>query len=97
VTTLAARVGVSRATLARRFEAEVGRAPGEYVSALRMDLAARRLRTTDDTVGTVARAVGYRSEYAFNRAFAREYGTPPGAYRRERRNTARPARTRSED
>lgn len=81
VGSLAARVGVSRATLARRFESEVGLSPGEYISAWRMELAARSLRSGDQTVGTVARSVGYQSEYAFNRAFTRRFGTPPGRYR----------------
>jgi AraC-like DNA-binding protein len=85
VSALARRSGVSRATLTRRFESEVGRAPGEYISAWRMELAARHLRTGDATVGSIARQVGYTSEYAFNRAFARAFGLPPGRYRSSRR------------
>jgi len=84
-TTLAQRVGVSRATLARRFETEVGQTPGDYITSWRMELAAQRLRHTDETVGAVARGVGYRSEYSFNRAFARFHGAPPGRYRRTAR------------
>jgi AraC-like DNA-binding protein len=73
---------VSRATLARRFADEVGEPPLAYLTRWRMDLAARRLRDGDEPVETVARAVGYTSEYAFNRAFARHRGLPPGRYRR---------------
>lgn len=78
---LARRSGVSRATLARRFATEVGHTPAEYLTGWRMQLAARRLRTADDPVGAIARGVGYTSEYAFNRAFARHVGEPPGRYR----------------
>jgi AraC-like DNA-binding protein len=78
---LARRVGVSTATLARRFESEVGRPPGDYVTAWRMELAAHRLRRGSEPVGVVARGVGYQSEYAFNRAFARYHGLPPGRFR----------------
>jgi AraC-like DNA-binding protein len=85
ITTLAQRVGVSRATLARRFESQVGQTPGDYITAWRMELAAQRLRHGDETVGAIARGVGYRSEYSFNRAFARFYGAPPGRYRRAAR------------
>lgn len=46
-----------------------------------MDLAARRLRDTDDTLETIARSVGYTSVYAFNRAFHRTRAQPPGRYR----------------
>jgi AraC-like DNA-binding protein/mannose-6-phosphate isomerase-like protein (cupin superfamily) len=81
VSVLARRLGVSRATLTRRFESEVGQSPAGYLGAWRMDLAARRLRHGDDTVAAIARGVGYRSEYAFNRAFSRHYGTPPGRWR----------------
>ena len=34
-----------------------------------------------DPVQTIARSVGYTSEYAFNRAFSRHRGQPPGRYR----------------
>jgi AraC-like DNA-binding protein len=81
VTSLAAAIGVSRATLARRFPARVGHTPAAYLTRWRMDLAAVRLRDTDDTVGAIARSLGYTSEYAFNRAFTRARRIPPGRYR----------------
>jgi AraC-like DNA-binding protein len=51
-----------------------------------MDLAAKRLRDTD-TVGVIARSLGCTSEYAFNRAFTRAGGIPPGRYRAQGRAT----------
>jgi AraC-like DNA-binding protein len=78
---LAAQTGVSRATLARRFRERVGMAPGAYLTSWRMDLAARRLRDTSESAGTIARSLGYTSEYAFNRAFSRARQLPPGRYR----------------
>ncbi|MCK9902844.1 AraC family transcriptional regulator [Frankia sp. Cpl3] len=78
---LAGEVAVSRATLARRFPAVLGETPGAYLTRWRMDLAARRLRDTDDTLETIARSVGYTSVYAFNRAFHRARAQPPGRYR----------------
>jgi AraC-like DNA-binding protein len=82
---LADHVAVSRATLARRFPALVGETPAAYLTRWRMDLAARRLRDTDDPIDTVARAVGYTSEYAFSRAFSRDRSLPPGRYRTQSR------------
>ena len=79
---LAAEVHLSRATLARRFTELVGEPPLTYLTRWRMDLAARRLKDTTDPVETIARGVGYTSEYAFNRAFSRHRGQPPGRYRR---------------
>ena len=46
-----------------------------------MQLAARRLETSRDTVLEVAAGVGYESEAAFNRAFKREFRMPPARYR----------------
>lgn len=80
---LAARARVSRATLARRFAATIGEPPLSYLARWRMLLAARLLRDTADPLATVARTVGYGSEFAFAKAFKRYYGTAPGAYRRQ--------------
>jgi AraC-like DNA-binding protein len=78
---LAAELGVSRATLTRRFVSTTGQAPGAYLTQWRMDLAARRLRDTTDTLDSIARSVGYTSAYAFSRAFSRARGQSPGRYR----------------
>lgn len=78
---LAAEVSVSRATLSRRFSAVVGTTPGAYLTRWRIDLAARRLRDTDEPIDSIARSVGYSSVYAFNRAFRRVSSQPPGRYR----------------
>ncbi|BCL26675.1 AraC family transcriptional regulator [Streptomyces aurantiacus] len=78
---LAAELAVSRATLSRRFLAVVGQSPGAYLTQWRMDLAARRLRDTDDSLESIAHSVGYTSVYAFSRAFSRDRSQPPGRYR----------------
>lgn len=79
---LAGEVHVSRATLARRFTDAVGEPPLSYLGRWRMHLAAERLKHGTETVEEIARGVGYTSEYAFSRAFARHRGQPPGRYRR---------------
>lgn len=78
---LASELAVSRATLSRRFPAVVGETPGTYLTRWRMDLAARELRDTDDSLEAIASSVGYTSVYAFSRAFRRARGQPPGRYR----------------
>jgi AraC-like DNA-binding protein len=82
---LAREVHLSRATLARRFAERVGEPPLAYLARWRMHVAAQRLKHSSDTVATIARDVGYTSEFAFNRAFARHRGEPPGRYRRAAR------------
>jgi AraC-like DNA-binding protein len=82
VAELGAVAGLSRSAFARRFATAVGHPPLAYLTWWRMTLAARRLRAGDAPVAAVAREVGYGSEFAFAAAFKREFGTPPGAYRR---------------
>ncbi|WP_437818355.1 cupin domain-containing protein [Sorangium sp. So ce1078] len=83
VATLAAKLGTSRPTLARRFVAEVGLSPLAYLTQARMHEAARLVRETDRSLTEIAEAVGYTSVSAFNRAFHREHGMPPGAFRKQ--------------
>jgi AraC-like DNA-binding protein len=47
-----------------------------------LQLAARKLQTTQQAILQVALDVGYESEAAFNRAFKREFGVPPAQYRK---------------
>jgi AraC-like DNA-binding protein len=79
---LARRVGLSRATLARRFSRLVGTPPLTYLARWRMTLAGRLLRETPEPLAKIASRVGYESEFAFNRAFKRELGVSPGEYRK---------------
>ncbi|BEK95507.1 AraC family transcriptional regulator [Nocardia seriolae] len=79
---LAGETGLARATFIRRFTRLVGEPPITYLTRWRMITAARMLRRDRAPLATVARRVGYTSEFAFAKAFKREYGLSPGAYRR---------------
>ena len=57
----------------------------QYLTQWRMQLAAGLLRDTTAKVIDVALRIGYDSEAAFSRAFKREVGVAPGAWRRGRR------------
>ena len=81
VAALAARSGVSRATLARRFTDLVGTPPMAYLTAWRIDLAADLLVNSDATVDSVARQVGYGSAFALSTAFKRIRGISPQQHR----------------
>ncbi|RKN45805.1 AraC family transcriptional regulator [Streptomyces hoynatensis] len=74
--------GLSRAAFARRFGSMVGQSPMAYLTWWRMSLAARLLLDTAEPLSVVAERVGYASEFAFAGAFRREFGIPPGRYRR---------------
>lgn len=79
---LAKRAGLSRTVFYDRFTAAVGEAPAAYLARWRMTLARRALRDPGASIPEVAARVGYGSEAAFNRAFKRVVGAPPGAWRR---------------
>ncbi|MFD5078704.1 AraC family transcriptional regulator [Streptomyces sp. NPDC058371] len=81
VATLAAKAGVSRAALARRFSELVGEPPMTYLTGWRLALAADRLRDTEETIGAIARQVGYGSSFALSSAFKRVYGVSPQEHR----------------
>jgi AraC-like DNA-binding protein len=85
VDTLARECGVSRTVLNDRFRSFVGEAPMQYCGRIRMRAAANMLRDERQNASNVAYAVGFNSEAAFNRAFKREYGVPPGTWSRSQR------------
>lgn len=81
VVELATRIGMSRSALAGRFTQMLGQSPMKYLTYWRLQLASRQLQDTDDSVAKIAFQVGYESEAAFNRAFKRHVGVPPGVWR----------------
>jgi AraC-like DNA-binding protein len=80
---LARRVGVSRSVLAERFRHFLGVPLMAYLTRWRMQLGAQLLTSTRRSVAQIAAEVGYESEPAFNRAFKREFGSPPARFRRK--------------
>jgi AraC family transcriptional activator of mtrCDE len=86
VGTLAEQAHVSRATFARRFAELGGMPPLEWVTTVRMELAARLLVRDGMAANQVAEHCGYASEAAFGRVFKKHYHSGPGAYRRSMLN-----------
>ena len=82
VDALAREVALSRSALADRFATLVGEPPVQYLLRWRLALAARALRAGNDAIARVAARSGYDSEAAFSRAFKREFGMPPAAWRK---------------
>jgi AraC family transcriptional regulator len=72
---------MSVAHFSRSFKAATGRAPHEYVSGERLELAKRLLLASDRSLLDIAFSTGFSSQANFNRAFRRSVGTTPGAYR----------------
>jgi AraC-like DNA-binding protein len=81
---LAHTAGTSRSVLAERFQYLVGSSPIQYLTQWRMVLASNLLAHSSAPLARIAEAVGYQTDTAFSRAFRREFGTPPAAWRRAR-------------
>ena len=88
IAALADEVGISRSALVERFTRYLFEPPMTYLTRWRLQLAARSLQRTSRGVAEIASDIGYESEAAFNRAFKREFGQPPGRYRDDHRNSA---------
>ena len=81
VTALAAAVGLSRSPFAARFRALVGEPPLSYLTRWRIQLVASALREAPLSLTEMAQRAGYESEAAFSKAFKRQLGVSPRAFR----------------
>jgi len=81
---LAHTIASSRTVLSERFTRLVGVPPMLYLTRWRLQLAAEQLRRGSAKVAAIGAQVGYDSEAAFSRAFKRETGLSPAAWRRAR-------------
>jgi AraC-like DNA-binding protein len=90
VPAMAAAVAMSRSAFAERFRGATGETPMQHLTRYRMARAAEYLRNTNAGIRDIARRTGYESEVSMSRAFRRQFGTSPGAYRRANRTSPGP-------
>lgn len=81
IETLASHSGMSRAVFAARFKQKIGTSPINYLTRHRLTRAREFLGHSAMSIAQVAAQIGYESESAFNKAFKREFGLPPAAWR----------------
>jgi pimeloyl-ACP methyl ester carboxylesterase/AraC-like DNA-binding protein len=93
---LAREAGVSRSVLGERFVELLCESPMRYCAKWRMRVAANMLHDGKANSATIAYAVGFNSEAAFNRAFKREFGEPPVTWKRRCEEQERAARQQTE-
>lgn len=82
---LARHARVSTRTLIRRFRAETGRSPLQWLLHQRIDRARELLETTTLPMDQVARRSGLGGADSLRHHFVRRLGTTPSAYRSARR------------
>lgn len=78
---MAARANFSVRHLSRLFEEHLGVGGAQYVERVRVEAARTWLEGSDDGLAAIAKRTGFRSEETMRRAFVRELGVSPGAYR----------------
>lgn len=81
VEAVAEALGMSRTAFVDRFTQLVGTPPIRYLARARLAAARLLLRETRLTANEIAYRVGFEAPVAFNRAFKREFGLPPAAWR----------------
>jgi AraC-like DNA-binding protein len=89
IASLAREAGLSRSVLVERFRRYLNETPMAYLTRWRLQLGEQMLGSTSYSVAQIASEVGYESEAAFNRAFKREFGTPPARFRNQSRSGRR--------
>jgi AraC family transcriptional regulator len=78
---IATRSGWSPFHLHRAFHRLVGETPKQYTLRLRLQGAAARLISSDESIVDVALDAGFTSHEVFTRAFRRHFGRTPASYR----------------
>ncbi len=78
----AAKTGVSRRVLERRFLASLGRSPHAMIQHERIERAKNLLTTSDLPVSAIAERCGYQSNERLTVNFRQTVGMTPSAYRR---------------
>jgi AraC-like DNA-binding protein len=82
LSSLGKKVGMSRATLVRRFQKIVGVAPMAYIMDWRLMKAHELVKHTTQPLERIAQATGFASARTLSRAFKRHYGCTPHEMRR---------------
>lgn len=79
---LSARFNITTRTLIRRFKQMLDVPPNQYLQAIRIEAARKRLEETDHAVDVIMQDVGYHDPSSFRRLFHKKTGLTPLEYRR---------------
>lgn len=79
---IASAASVSKSEALRCFRSCIGTSPVKYLISYRLNRAGELLRASDDSVTSVAAAVGFDNVSYFVRAFTTEFGVTPGKLRK---------------
>ncbi|MCD8482910.1 MAG: helix-turn-helix transcriptional regulator [Verrucomicrobia bacterium] len=80
---IAAKVGVGRRMLERRFRKAVGKGVDEQIRKVRVERAIELLGRSEFSIGEIADRCGFSDMFYFSRAFKKTTGKSPREYRQE--------------
>lgn len=75
---------LSRYHFSRAFKATVGESPSRYIGRRRLNRARELVANTEMALSEIAFTCCFSSQSSFIRAFQRQFGQPPGTYRRNK-------------
>lgn len=89
VNQLKAACGIRDNSIVIHFHSQIGQTPKAYISARRLETAARLLQGTDLRVWKISELVGYSGLGVFSKAFNRWAGQRPLSFRRRAKSSNR--------
>ncbi len=79
---VARELGVSPATLCRRFISDLGTTPSDYLIRMRIQKARQLLVGTQSPLNVISDVCGFDNQFYFCNCFKKHFGVSPSAYRR---------------
>ncbi len=74
---------MSESSLRRLFKSHTGKTPTEFLRELRMNTAAQRLLTSNESISDIAYSMGFETPNYFSRLFRETFGISPKQYRKQ--------------
>ncbi len=79
---LAAAANLSVSRFEKLFHEKLGQSPGRYINGRRIEEACIRLDHKEDSIESIAEALGFYDRHHFSKIFKKYRGVSPGAYRK---------------
>lgn len=82
VSEIADYLNIDRSHLSRTFKKEKGVSPKQFISALKLDMAAQNLKKSGVLIKEAADSVGYVNQTEFSKAFQKRFGVLPSVWKK---------------
>ena len=79
---LAAALNMSKSTLYRKLKQLTGQTINDFIKNIQLQEAAKRLRTTTNSISEIAYSVGFNNHNYFTRCFVNQFSCTPTEYRK---------------